>query len=179
MSLVRFQSEPPFAGLAHLVERHLAKVEVASSSLVTRSKIKRTPSGVLFILEYGNAYPLRRESSSPDFTRKGNPQRFPFHTFPSLRGGGAARMGGASFLFWIWGTQDILRRESSSPDFTRKENPQRFPFHTFPSLRGGGAARMGGASFLFWIWGTQCILRRGRSGCYCLFDGCRDILEVI
>ena len=27
------------AGLAHLVERHLAKVEVASSNLVTRSKI--------------------------------------------------------------------------------------------------------------------------------------------
>ena len=26
-----------YAGLAHLVERHLAKVEVASSSLVTRS----------------------------------------------------------------------------------------------------------------------------------------------
>ena len=26
------------AGVAHLVERHLAKVEVASSSLVTRSK---------------------------------------------------------------------------------------------------------------------------------------------
>ena len=57
---------------------------------------------VLFILEYGNAYLLRRESSSLDFTRKENPQRFPFHTFPSLRGGGAARMGGASFLFWIW-----------------------------------------------------------------------------
>ena len=49
---------------------------------------------VLFILEYGNAYPLRRESSSLDFTRKENPQRFPFHTFPSLRGGGAAGMGG-------------------------------------------------------------------------------------
>ena len=28
-----------FAGLAHLVERHLAKVEVASSNLVTRSNI--------------------------------------------------------------------------------------------------------------------------------------------
>ena len=28
-----------FAGVAHLVERHLAKVEVASSSLVARSKI--------------------------------------------------------------------------------------------------------------------------------------------
>ena len=34
-----------FAGLAHLVERHLAKVEVASSNLVTRSRIKR-----LFVL---------------------------------------------------------------------------------------------------------------------------------
>ena len=29
------------ASVAHLVERHLAKVEVASSSLVTRSKQKR------------------------------------------------------------------------------------------------------------------------------------------
>ena len=28
------------AGVAHPVERHLAKVEVASSSLVTRSKIE-------------------------------------------------------------------------------------------------------------------------------------------
>ena len=28
-----------YAGLAHLVERHLAKVEVASSSLVTRSNM--------------------------------------------------------------------------------------------------------------------------------------------
>ena len=33
----------PFAGVAHLVERDLAKVEVASSSLVARSK-KNTPS---------------------------------------------------------------------------------------------------------------------------------------
>ena len=30
------------AGLAHLVERHLAKVEVASSSLVTRSRKRCT-----------------------------------------------------------------------------------------------------------------------------------------
>ena len=28
----------PYAGIAHPVERHLAKVEVASSSLVARSK---------------------------------------------------------------------------------------------------------------------------------------------
>ena len=37
MSLVRFRPKAPSAGLAHLVERHLAKVEVASSSLVGRS----------------------------------------------------------------------------------------------------------------------------------------------
>ena len=90
------------AGLAHLVERLLPKQKVASSSLVTRSKIKRTPSGVLFILEYGNAYPLRRESNSPDFTRKGNPQRFPFHTFPSLRGGGLQEWAGRPFYFGVW-----------------------------------------------------------------------------
>ena len=29
------------AGIAHLVERHLAKVEVASSSLVARSRVKQ------------------------------------------------------------------------------------------------------------------------------------------
>ena len=38
MSLVRLRLWAPFAGLAHLVERHLAKVEVASSSLVARSR---------------------------------------------------------------------------------------------------------------------------------------------
>ena len=46
MSLVRFRSEAPvketqpgfqYAAVAHLVERNLAKVEVASSSLVGRS----------------------------------------------------------------------------------------------------------------------------------------------
>ena len=37
MSLVRFRLWAPPAGIAHLVERHLAKVEVASSSLVARS----------------------------------------------------------------------------------------------------------------------------------------------
>ena len=32
------QTSPKYAAGAHLVERHLAKVEVASSSLVVRSK---------------------------------------------------------------------------------------------------------------------------------------------
>ena len=40
------------ADLAHPVERHLAKVKVASSSLVIRSKTK-APIRVLFVLESG------------------------------------------------------------------------------------------------------------------------------
>ena len=50
MSLVRLRPKAPDAGVAHPVERHLAKVEVASSSLVTRSKIapeRFVRSGVL------------------------------------------------------------------------------------------------------------------------------------
>ena len=38
MSLVRFRPEAPYADLAHLVERNLAKVEVAGSSPVIRSR---------------------------------------------------------------------------------------------------------------------------------------------
>ena len=35
------------AGIAQLVERHLAKVEVASSSLVSRSKFQKKPSMII------------------------------------------------------------------------------------------------------------------------------------
>ena len=42
-----------FAGVAHLVERDLAKVEVASSSLVARSKKQDTHLGVLFFCQEG------------------------------------------------------------------------------------------------------------------------------
>ena len=48
MSPVRPWPEAPFAGVAHLVERDLAKVEVASSSLVARSKKRKTPERVSF-----------------------------------------------------------------------------------------------------------------------------------
>ena len=41
----------PDAGVAHPVERHLAKVEVASSSLVTRSKQIRNAAA--FLISYG------------------------------------------------------------------------------------------------------------------------------
>ena len=39
------------AGVAHPVERHLAKVEVASSSLVTRSK--KDKERIAFLISYG------------------------------------------------------------------------------------------------------------------------------
>ena len=37
---------PPSAGIAQLVEHHLAKVDVASSSLVSRSRIEKAPDDV-------------------------------------------------------------------------------------------------------------------------------------
>ena len=40
------------AGVAHPVERHLAKVEVASSSLVTRSNFK-SKERLAFLISYG------------------------------------------------------------------------------------------------------------------------------
>ena len=57
-----------YADVAHLVERNLAKVEVASSSLVIRSKtgIPSQGGGILF------AYAVCPPHSSED-----NPKRFP------------------------------------------------------------------------------------------------------
>ena len=52
-----------FAGVAHLVERDLAKVEVASSSLVARSKKKHHPSGWCFFRVLRGAH--RRVSRLP------------------------------------------------------------------------------------------------------------------
>ena len=52
VSLVRFRSEAPqFADVAHLVERHLAKVEVAGSSPVIRSKKRCLPYGKHYFFE--------------------------------------------------------------------------------------------------------------------------------
>ena len=55
MSLVQFRPEAPDAGVAHLVERHLAKVEVASSSLVTRSKTNKERNA--FLISYSVPWP--------------------------------------------------------------------------------------------------------------------------
>ncbi len=53
------------AGVAHLVERHLAKVEVASSSLVTRSKDKERRRVPYFIWYRGQV--VRQRSAKPLF----------------------------------------------------------------------------------------------------------------
>ena len=47
-----------YAGIAHLVERHLAKVEVASSSLVARSKKQYLPLGAAFFIHRANLRPF-------------------------------------------------------------------------------------------------------------------------
>ena len=62
------------AGVAHLVERDLAKVEVASSSLVARSKKKDTRRGVFL---FGAALLLRKSGRlrAGDLTCKGNPTK--------------------------------------------------------------------------------------------------------
>ena len=53
MSLVQFRPEAPFADLAHLVERNLAKVEVAGSIPVIRSKNGHEKSCPILIKKYG------------------------------------------------------------------------------------------------------------------------------
>ena len=61
------------AGLAHLVERHLAKVEVASSSLVARSKKETPPIGWCFFFGAGKfasqTYPAGELKSSCQFRK--------------------------------------------------------------------------------------------------------------
>ena len=54
------------AGVAHLVERHLAKVEVASSSLVTRSKKIRNAPCVPYFIRYRGQV-VRQESAKLSF----------------------------------------------------------------------------------------------------------------
>ena len=73
MSLVRFRPEAPRlpiggqdAGVAHLVERHLAKVEVAGSSPVTRSKQIRNASRVPYFIRYRGQV-VRQESAKLSF----------------------------------------------------------------------------------------------------------------
>ena len=52
MSLVRFRPEAPYADLAHLVERNLAKVEVAGSSPVIRLRRYRRCRLFYFVFSF-------------------------------------------------------------------------------------------------------------------------------
>ncbi len=63
MSLVQFRPEAPFADLAHLVERNLAKVEVAGSIPVIRSKNMGTINVPIIIRRHGQA--VRQRSATP------------------------------------------------------------------------------------------------------------------
>ena len=51
-----------YADVAHLVERHLAKVEVASSSLVIRSRLEPTSYGWFFCYVKNSLPPPPAES---------------------------------------------------------------------------------------------------------------------
>ena len=64
-----------YADLAHLVERHLAKVEVAGSSPVIRSRERSRPKGLLFAFPGADyravlrqAFALRSKNASQAFS---------------------------------------------------------------------------------------------------------------
>ena len=71
MSLVQLRPEAPDAGVAHLVERHLAKVEVASSSLVTRSKKKDATKVASFLFGPADRGSNRASASAEERPRWG------------------------------------------------------------------------------------------------------------
>ena len=74
----------PSAGVAHLVERDLAKVEVASSSLVARSKKERHPHGCLSFLEQHFCYAKVVACGRVIEREWGNPSKVPPSHSPFL-----------------------------------------------------------------------------------------------
>ena len=81
MSLVQFRPEAPPADLAHLVERNLAKVEVAGSIPVIRSKNMGTKNVPIIIRRHGQAVRQRSATPlSPVRFRVAPPKRKALHT---------------------------------------------------------------------------------------------------
>ena len=115
-----------FAGVAHLVERDLAKVEVASSSLVARSKKKNHPKGGFSFWNAAGRVELAASTSAQRVKSRGK-GRAPANG-SAIRG-----MPGSEFeprLFCCAKSVAcgrVIEREWG--------NPQRFPPHTPPSLR--------------------------------------------
>ena len=133
-----------FAGVAHLVERDLAKVEVASSSLVARSKKKHHPSGWCFLFEMPraglNLLPRPARSALNQEVRQGSCEWLCHSWDAGSESSLVARSkkerhphGCLSFLEQhfcyakVVACGRVIEREWG--------NPQRFPPHTPPSLR--------------------------------------------
>ena len=151
MSLVRFRLWAPFAGLAHLVERHLAKVEVASSSLVARSKKETPPNGWCFFFGAGKfasqTYPAGRLKS------RGNPAKVSPANIPFLADGVKLS------IFFVNTSQkrDDLQRKSSL--FWCKFAAQTYPAGELKNGRctaGGGKSEAGSRQAPdYWVRSTQ------------------------
>ena len=133
-----------FAGVAHLVERDLAKVEVASSSLVARSKKKHHPSGWCFLFGMPraglNLLPRPARSALNQEVRQGSCEWLCHSWDAGSESSLVARSkkerhphGCLSFLEQhfcyakVVACGRVIEREWG--------NPQRFPPHTPPSLR--------------------------------------------
>ena len=133
-----------FAGVAHLVERDLAKVEVASSSLVARSKKKHHPSGWCFLFGMPraglNLLPRPARSALNQEVRQGSCEWLCHSWDAGSESSLVARSkkerhpcGCLSFLEQhfcyakVVACGRVIERE--------RGNPQRFPPHTPPSLR--------------------------------------------
>ena len=150
----------PPAGVAHLVERDLAKVEVASSSLVARSRKKHHPSGWCFLFGMPraalNSLPRPARSALNQEVRQGSCEwlchswdagsESSLVTFFAFAVGGSATAkpvsshkkerhphGCLSFLEQHFCYAKVV----ACGRMTEREwgNPQRFPPHTPPSLR--------------------------------------------
>ena len=97
-------------GSGSVVERHLAKVNVASSNLVFRSKHKRRDSASFVIWRHSQV--VRHGSATP--------------LFPSSSLGGASRKSTSSEV--LFSMKSVLRRNKSAFKKKRAEKSARFPF---------------------------------------------------
>ena len=125
------------ADLAHLVERHLAKVEVAGSSPVIRSIEKSIPTGMLFCFLFGNSARESRHCTSrgtPPSRRAARRVRAAYHHtahrhFRVLRLFAFPRMFFAVFCETAIHGSSPGRSERATPfgEVSRSQKPVTFP----------------------------------------------------
>ena len=86
----------------------------------------RTKNGSLFYWCHGERKLLEEgENLCADGTRRGNPQRFPLHTTPSLRWQQNKKR--KSFLLVPWGTQASWKKAKTSALMEREGKTRKFP----------------------------------------------------